>query len=80
MNRDEIKRRRKALKLTLKDAGAKAGWGETGFVRWSRLERGTPKDPAVSTMESVAKVLRCKLDDLLTPTRPAAPGRTKGTR
>jgi transcriptional regulator with XRE-family HTH domain len=65
VDRDEIKRRRDKLGLTVRDAALRAGWGETGFVRWSRLERGTPKDPALSTMEAVAKVLKCKIDDLV---------------
>jgi transcriptional regulator with XRE-family HTH domain len=65
VDRDEIKRRREKLGLTLRDAASKAGWGETGFVRWSRLENGTPKDPALSTLESVARVLKCKLDDIV---------------
>lgn len=68
MNREEIRRRREAKGMTQGEAAIKAGWGKTGFVRWSRLERGTPKDPAWSTMEAVAKVLRCKLDDLLSVT------------
>jgi transcriptional regulator with XRE-family HTH domain len=79
VNRDEIKRRRKALKLTQTDAGVSAGWGKTGFVRWSRLERGTPKDPAISTIEAVANVLGCTVNDLLAPPpRRAGKRRTKG--
>jgi transcriptional regulator with XRE-family HTH domain len=67
VNRKEIKRRRLALGMTFRGAAVAAGWSEDDRSRWQKLEEGVPKDPAWSTMESVAKALGCKLDDLLAP-------------
>jgi transcriptional regulator with XRE-family HTH domain len=62
---NEIKRRREEMGYGIREAARAAGWGDTGGARWQRLENGTPADPAISTLEAVADVLDCKVDDLL---------------
>jgi transcriptional regulator with XRE-family HTH domain len=63
VNFEEIKRRREKKGLTLSAAAKLAGWG-SGQV-WANLEQGQRDDPQVSTLVKVAKVLNCKLDDLI---------------
>lgn len=82
---DEIRRRRLALKLTLEEAGVRAGWAGSGekaadnprltpgrqaMRRWHNVEAGRNADLKVSTLEAVAAVLGCKLDDLVGPAEP----------
>lgn len=54
--------RRQRRKLTLTEAAKRAGWTPQ---KWANLEAGRRADPRVSTVEVVAKVLGCKVDDLL---------------
>jgi len=63
VNTDEIRRRRLRLKLTLADAAKAAGWRTP--VQWHDIEAGKKRDPRASTLVRVAKVLRCKVDQLL---------------
>lgn len=77
LNRKEVRKRRRALKMSFRDAAVAAGWTEDERARWQRLETGTPKDPALSTVEAVARALGCTVCDLLTAPRNAKP-RTKG--
>jgi transcriptional regulator with XRE-family HTH domain len=62
VNTTEIKRRREAMGMTWQQAADKAGWP---VQRWGDVEGGRHDDPRISTMEAVATVLRCKVDDLL---------------
>jgi transcriptional regulator with XRE-family HTH domain len=59
---DGIRMRRKRKNLTLTEAANLAGWTPQ---KWANLESGRRKDPRVSTVETVARVLGCKVDDLL---------------
>lgn len=65
VNRTEIKRRRLAKGMTFREAAVAAGWEENDRARWQKLESGTPADPAISTVEAVARALGCKVQDLL---------------
>lgn len=65
VNRKEINRRRLAKGMSYRDAAVAAGWEENDRARWMRLEQGTPADPAISTLEAVARALGCKVQDLL---------------
>lgn len=51
--------------MTFKEAAVAAGWTENERARWQRFEKGVPADPAISTLEAVAKALGCKVQDLL---------------
>ena len=62
IKRNEIKRRRKALDLTLVAAATKAGWNNP--QDWKRIE-DIKSDLRISTLQRVAKVLGCTVDDLL---------------
>ena len=64
-NRKEIKRRRLALRLSFRGAALAAGWDANDRARWQKLEQGLPADPAISTLEAVARALGCGVDDLL---------------
>jgi len=59
---DGIRMRRQRRKLSLTEAAKAAGWTPQ---KWANLEAGRRPDPRVSTVETVAKVLGCKVDDLL---------------
>ncbi|MBV8780303.1 MAG: helix-turn-helix transcriptional regulator [Phycisphaerae bacterium] len=48
--------------MTQQQAADAAGWS---VAQWGGMERGTRPDPQVSTMAKVAKVLNCRVDDLL---------------
>ena len=79
LNGDEIRKRREARGLSLREAAEEAGWGRMGFARWQRLEKGRQKNPELDTLLDVAKVLRCGLDVLVVPTgRPRKDSRPGG--
>jgi transcriptional regulator with XRE-family HTH domain len=59
---DGIRMRRQRRKMTLTEAAKAAGWTPQ---KWANLEAGRRADPRVSTVETVARVLGCKVDDLL---------------
>lgn len=54
--------RRQRRKMTLTEAAKAAGWTPQ---KWANLEAGRRSDPRISTVETVARVLKCKVDDLL---------------
>lgn len=66
---EAIREKRLALGLSVTDAARQAwGPGETGRVGWQRLEEckdDERKDPRVSTIRAVARVLKCRIEDLL---------------
>ena len=53
---------RLSRKLTQAQAAALAGMHPS---RWSEIERGDNVDPAVSRLESLARALGCRVDQLL---------------
>lgn len=59
----EIERRRLALNLTMAAAAKLAGWKTA--QAWSHVEKGHADNPSIETMRTVARVLGCKVDDLL---------------
>jgi len=63
LNGREIKRRRLALKMTQRDAAKRARMTQPQV--WWRLEKGLRKSVSLETAVRVAKVLGCKVDDLL---------------
>lgn len=82
IDRDEIKRRRTALGLTLDEAAKRAGFNHR--QRWSGIERGERSRLATDTLLAVAKALECSMEDLLVKPKaaptPKARGRAKGKR
>ncbi len=67
---DLIKRRRLRLKLTLREAGTLAGFGESAEARWHQIEKGfRGGDVALATAEGVARALGCGLEEIVTPPR-----------
>lgn len=62
VNGKEVKRRREKMKLTQGEAAVSVGWSAQ---RWSDFENERNPDPRVSTLAAVAKVLKCRLDDLV---------------
>ena len=63
LNLDYIRKRRIALKLTQAQAAERAGF--PNLQKWSQYERGRIADPQLSTLEAIAKALRCKVANLL---------------
>jgi transcriptional regulator with XRE-family HTH domain len=59
----EIKRRREAAGLTLQRAADDAGFKTR--QQWFKIERGENPTLTVDTLSAVARVLGCKLDDLI---------------
>ena len=58
----KIKSRREALKLSQAEAADRAGITQP---QWARLESGRNADARISTIEAVARALRCALARLL---------------
>lgn len=63
VNTKEIRRRRKAKKLSMAAAARLAGWKAP--QQWANIEYDRRSDPAVSTLVAVAKALDCTVDDLI---------------
>lgn len=79
VNFDEIRRRREALTLTQQEAADRAELpGENNAIRWADIERGRREDLRISTLEAVAKALRCKVQDLLTDSPVRSATRPRG--
>ena len=77
MNLDEIRRRREEIGYTLQQAADAAGFeGPDVRVRWREIETGKYADPRLSTIEAVARALRCGVSQLLTDDGTAALGPT----
>lgn len=62
VNFGEVTRRREALGLTMQQAAGAVGWTAQ---RWGDVERGRRPNPSIATVLAVARVLRCKVDQLL---------------
>jgi transcriptional regulator with XRE-family HTH domain len=63
VNTQAIRRRREKLGMTQAAAAKSAGWKSP--VQWTDIETGKRANPTVSTIVAVAKVLECKVDQLL---------------
>jgi transcriptional regulator with XRE-family HTH domain len=77
VNFAEIKRRREQLSLTMEEAARRAGHaGDRARIWWNDVESGRASpDLRISTLEAVARVLGCRVDDLLTGEPPGPVGR-----
>lgn len=64
VNFGKIKTLREKKGLSMGEAAKRAGLRT--IQRWSDLENGRHDNPRVLTLAAVAKVLGCKVDDLLT--------------
>ncbi len=62
VNFAEISRRRESRKLTMQQAADVAGWT---VQQWGDIERGRRKNPSIGSVVTVARVLGCKVDQLL---------------
>jgi transcriptional regulator with XRE-family HTH domain len=63
INREEIKRRREAIGLTLDEAAKRAGFGQR--QRWYAIESGRGSNLAAESLYAVAGVLGCTMEDLM---------------
>lgn len=63
LNIEFIRNRREQLKLTQAEAADRAGFSNA--QKWSQYETGYIPDPQLSTLEAIAKALRCKVARLL---------------
>lgn len=59
----DIKTRRRDLGLTQTQAARLAGWPTQ--QQWANVENGKRPNPRIDTLAKVARVLRCKVADLL---------------
>lgn len=67
VNFTEIARRRERMGLTLEQAARAAGHkGARARSWWHDIESGKKRDPRISTLEKLSRVLRCRVDQLLT--------------
>lgn len=60
----KIKERREQLELSQAGAAEAAGFGG-GRQQWSNIETGAKADVTISTLDKMAKALKCKAKDLL---------------
>jgi len=58
-----IRSRRELLKLTQAEAASRAGFPNP--QKWSQYETGRIPDPQLSSLEAIAKSLRCKVAKLI---------------
>ncbi|HYF36162.1 MAG TPA: helix-turn-helix transcriptional regulator [Prosthecobacter sp.] len=65
LNLSYIRQRREQLGLTLAQAAELAGFPNA--QKWWQLENGRIPDPQISTLEAMAKALRCGAAKLLSP-------------
>jgi len=63
VNAKEIRRRREELKLSFGEAAERAGFKHRG--QWQIVESGTRKGASADTVMTIARVLRCKMEDLM---------------
>lgn len=63
LNTEYIAARRAALGLTQQQAADLAGF--PNLQKWSQYEKGRIPDPRLSSLEAIAKALRCKVAKLL---------------
>jgi transcriptional regulator with XRE-family HTH domain len=64
INFPEIKRRREKLGLTMAEAAGAAGMHHR--QDWYRIESGTRRSLSLNSLVRISRVLRCKVDALLT--------------
>lgn len=75
MDVEYIKARRLALGLTQATAAKLAGF--PNLQKWSQLETGSIRDPRLATLETVARVLKCKIDRLSRKSTASSSRRTR---
>lgn len=63
MNVAFIRARRQQLKLTQQQCADAAGF--PNLQKWSQYENGRVPDPQLSTLEAIAKALRCPVAKLI---------------
>lgn len=63
LNLEYIRQRREQLGLTQAEAAKAAGF--PNLQKWSQYETGRIPDPQLSSLESIAKALRCSVARLL---------------
>jgi transcriptional regulator with XRE-family HTH domain len=63
LNLDYIRQRREQLGLTQADAAKRAGF--PNLQKWSQYETGRIPDPQLSSLEAIAKALKCGVARLL---------------
>lgn len=78
INREEIRRRREAIGMTMVEAAVAAGFKHR--QQWYAIETGQRKGLAVETLSAVARALRCNIDDLMQPSQPEKPTRKRKTK
>jgi predicted transcriptional regulator len=61
-NHEYMRTRREQLKLTQQECADAAKMPQP---HWARLENGKRPDPTLSTVERVARVLKCKINKLI---------------
>jgi transcriptional regulator with XRE-family HTH domain len=67
-----MQRRRIDLGLSQEDVAYRAGLSRYTYQKFEKAESrpGTPANPTLKTVLSIAQVLRCELGDLLPPLAP----------
>jgi transcriptional regulator with XRE-family HTH domain len=63
LNTGYIRQRREQLGLTQQQCADAAGF--PNLQKWSQIENGHIADPQLSTLERIAKALRCKAAKLI---------------
>ena len=63
LNTDYIRQRREQLGLTLAQAADRAKFSNA--QKWWQYEAGRIPDPQLSSLEAIAKALRCKVAKLI---------------
>ncbi len=58
-----IRKRREQLGLTQKQCADAAGF--PNLQKWSNYENGRVPDPRLSTLESIARALKCRVPQLI---------------
>ena len=59
---EKIRKRRQAKGITMQDAASKAGMS---IATLGAIERGKVDNPHLSTLDRIARVLACKVADLI---------------
>lgn len=65
IDRAYVRERRLALGYSYAAAAEAAGWGAAHKMRWHHVESGRNRDPRASTLQGVARALRCGVERLL---------------
>jgi transcriptional regulator with XRE-family HTH domain len=72
LNAQIVEQRRRAMNLSMAEAGRQAGFSHPSHT-WYRLETGRRSDISADTLARIAMVLNLPATDLLTPSPTAAP-------